>query len=155
MFHRVIRAFSCALLLLVAASASAQLPQLDLPRFDELEQALKLTPAQKEQYDLAVGATKRMFLHMAMTALSMKQRLADELARPRPDLGVLEDLRRGLVEDGKPLRREARDEWAKLYAMLDEAQVATLKRFLEQRLDRLGILHEFMLQLILGGGKAL
>jgi hypothetical protein len=125
------------------------MPQLDL-RLEKLETALNLKPAQKEQYDLAVGATKRMLMQLAIAGLQAKQKLAEELAKPRPDFGVLWDLRDTVIEDGRSLRREAREEWGKLYVMLDDDQVATLKRFIQDQADNVGLLHEFMQQLLLG-----
>lgn len=145
-----LRTFLAALLLAASSAASAIPLQFDLPQLDKLEAALELTPAQKEQYDLAVGATKRMMLSMALAAMQVKEKLREEFAKPRPDLGALASLRDNIVEDSKPLRREARDEWLKLYAMLDERQIATIKDFLENRLDHLGVLHEFMMGLMLG-----
>ena len=130
-----------------AASAATA---LNIPQLDKLEQTLHLTPQQKAQYDVAVAATKRMLMTAAILALQVKQRLQQEFARPRPDLGALADLREAIVEQTKPLRREARDEWLKLYAMLDDEQVAVLKSFIEDKFDQLGVLHELMLQLILG-----
>ena len=59
------------------APARAQLPQLNL-KFDKLEQALNLSPAQKEQYDLAVGASKRMLFQVALVGLQVKEKLAAE-----------------------------------------------------------------------------
>jgi len=49
-----------------------------------------------------------------------------------------------LLGETRTLRREARDEWMKLYAMLDDAQVAELRAFLQRRLDHLGLLHDFL-----------
>jgi hypothetical protein len=132
------------------APVRAQMPELNL-KFDKLEQALDLSPAQKEQYELAVGATKRMLFQVALVGLQVKERLAAELAKPRPDFSSLEEARRAIVEDGRTLRREARDEWRKLYAMLDEAQVRALRRFADDQFENAGLLHEFMQQLILGG----
>lgn len=140
-----------ALLIAYSCLSWATTPQLNLNlQFETLEQALKLTPEQKDQYDLAVGATKRMLLQVALVGMQMKEKLAEELAKPRPDFGVLADLRRSIVEEGRPLRREARDQWRKLYDMLDRDQVEALRRFVDERLDHLGLLHEFMMGLMLG-----
>jgi hypothetical protein len=109
-----------------------------------LERSLKLTPEQKEQYDLAVGATKRLMLGLTMAAMEAKERLAAELAKSRPDFRSLENLHDEVMENSKTLRREAREEWMKLYAMLDQAQVAELRDFLQRRVDHLGLLHDFL-----------
>ena len=140
------------LLMAVAFVASAAPPQLVLNfnrQLERLEANLQLTPAQKVQYDVTVAATKRAMMQFAMAAMQAKARVEEELAKPRPDLNLLYELRESIVEDGKTLRREARVEWSKLYAMLDNAQVAEVKRFIEERIDRLGLLHDFLLQLIL------
>jgi hypothetical protein len=147
--QRVVPAFLAALFLACSFASSAAAPQLNL-RFENLEEALKLTPVQKAQYDAAVGATKRMMMQLALAAMQVKQRLLEELAKPRPDFGVIEEARQALLEDGKTLRREARQEWLRLYAMLDDDQVATLKRFVQDQVENVGILHDFLLQLILG-----
>ena len=118
-------------------------------QLDQLEKQLSLTPAQKDQYVSAVSATKRVLLQLTMASMQAKSRIEEELAKPRPDLNILWELRQSIVEDGTSLRREAREEWSKLYAMLDADQVATFKRFLEERVDQLGLLHEFLLQLVL------
>lgn len=138
-----------ALVLVTASMATAAaVPRLHFEEFDRLERALDLTPEQKEQYDVAVGATKRMVLQVALVGLQMKERLAEELAKPRPDFGILREFRQSLVEDGRSLRREARDEWVKLYRMLNEDQLAAMRRFTERHFDHLGLLHDFMMELI-------
>ncbi len=147
--RRFTTAFLAFFLLALASATPAAMPQLNL-QLETLEDALNLTPAQKDQYDAAVGATKRMALQMALIGLQVKEKLAAELAKPHPDFSVLLEARRAIVEDGRALRREARDEWRKLYALLDADQVATLKRFIEEKIDHAGLLHEFMRQLILG-----
>jgi hypothetical protein len=92
-------------------------------------------------------------IQLALAGMQVKQRLEEEFAKPRPDFAVIEEARRAVIEDGRTLRREAREEWLKLYAMLDDDQVATLKRFIQDQVDQIGLLHDFMLQLILGAEK--
>jgi len=146
------RIFFVGLLLAHSCVSWAAGPQLNFNfEFDKLEQELKLTPEQKDQYELAVGATKRMLLQLALVGMQAKEKLAEELAKPRPDFGVLADFRRSIVEEGRPLRREARDQWRKLYDMLDRDQVEALRRFVDERLDHVGLLHDFMMGLVLGG----
>ena len=149
--RRALQAFVVAITLAggVATPAVAQMPQLNL-KFEKLEQALNLKPEQKEQFDVAVGATKRVLLQLALVTMQMKDKLAAELAKPRPDLGVLDEGRKAIVDEGRTLRREARDEWRKLYAMLDPHQVASLRRFADEQFEQMGLMHELMLQLILG-----
>jgi hypothetical protein len=146
MRRHLLRAFVASLIGLFAAAAFASPPPL--PQLEQLEESLKLTAEQKIQYDAAVAASKRVVMATALIGLQAKERLREELAKPRPDLGALADLRDSFVEQTKSLRREARDEWLKLYNMLNDDQVATLKAFLENRLDQLGLLHEFMMGLM-------
>jgi hypothetical protein len=141
------RTILAALLLVFSGLAPAAPPAGDISQFlqlDRLERSLKLTPDQKEQYELAVGATKRLMLGLTIAAMEGKERLAAELAKPRPDLRSLEKLHEEVMDQSRTLRREAREEWMKLYAMLDEAQVAELRDFLQRRVDHLGLLHDFL-----------
>jgi hypothetical protein len=103
--------------------------------FDRLELSLRLKPDQKAQFDVAVGATKRALLAVAMSGLQIKERVARELEKPRPDLNVLYDIHEQVIEQNKPLFREARNEWSKLYALLDPEQVDIAKRYIEDKLN--------------------
>jgi len=85
-----------------------------------------------------------VMLAITLAAIQAKERLAAELGKPIPDFRALEGLQDELVGETRTLRREARDEWMKLYAMLDEAQVAELRAFLQRRLDHLGLLNDFL-----------
>jgi hypothetical protein len=103
--------------------------------FERLERQLRLKPAQKEQFDQAVAATQRALLAVAMSGLQIKERIAQELAKPRPDLNTLYDIHEQVIEQNKPLFREARNEWQELYGLLDEEQVAIAKRYIEDKLN--------------------
>jgi hypothetical protein len=127
----VIRAFFAMLLATVAMAASA----VEMPRFDQLERQLDIRPEQKEQFEMAVGATKRALLAVSLSAMEMKQRLAEELLKPNPDFSRLFEGADRVFEQHTPLFKEAAREWKKLYAQLDDKQVETVKRFL---LDNLG-----------------
>ena len=135
-------ATSCWAPLACAASSSTDLPPF--LQLEGLERSLKLSPPQKEQYELAVGATKRLMLAITLAAIQAKERLIAELAKPSPDFRVLEGMRDEVLGETRTLRREAREEWMKLYGMLDEAQVAELREFLQRRLDHLGLLNDFL-----------
>ena len=128
----ILRFFATLFLLAFAFGASAM-----MPNFDKLEQRLKIRPEQKEQYDLAIGATKRALLAVGLTALQLKDRLAAELAKPRPDFGALARAHEDLIEQNKPLFKEAGEEWKKLHAILDPEQVEIAKSFLREHLGRL------------------
>ena len=130
---KALRTAAALLLLTLSMAASAS----QMPRFDQLEQRLKIRPAQKEQFDLAVGATKRALLAVGLSFMEVKQRLAEELMKPRPDLGRLMDSYDRVIDQHRPLFKEASVEWKRLYAILDDEQVAIVKEFLRDNLGRL------------------
>ncbi|HET7728715.1 MAG TPA: hypothetical protein VFK48_01665 [Usitatibacter sp.] len=125
----MLRFLLAALLMGLSLGASAQRVE-----FDRLEQQLRLKPHQKVQFDLATAATQRALLASAMELMQLKQRLADELQKPRPDLGTLLLQQENAFELSKPLFREAGEEWKKLYALMDDDQVAIAKRYVEEQL---------------------
>ena len=123
------------LVLLCAAFAVAAGP-LDRD-FDRLERQLRLMPEQKLQFDIAVAATQRALLAVAMSGMQIKERMSREFDKSRPDLNIIYDIHEQLIEQNKPIFREARDEWMKLHAMLDPEQVGIAKRYIEDKLDLL------------------
>jgi len=122
--------------MLVALSLGAHAGPLDRD-FQKLERALRMNPAQKEQFDIAVGATQRALLAVAMAGMQIQERMRVEMDKPRPDLNLLYDIHEQVIEQNKPLFREAREEWMRLYALLDPDQVRVAKRYIEERLDLL------------------
>ena len=122
--------------MLVALSLGAHAGPLDRD-FQKLERALRMNPAQKEQFDVAVGATQRALLAVAMAGMQIQERMRVEMDKPRPDLNLLYDIHEQVIEQNKPLFREAREEWMRLYALLDPDQVRVAKRYIEERLDLL------------------
>jgi hypothetical protein len=121
-------------LAIVTAAVHASMPS-NLG-FGDLEQSLRLNPEQKVQFDAAVSATQRAFLSVALAGMQMKDRIGAELAKPRPDLDALARLQEDAVEQTRPLFREAHVEWARLYAMLDPAQVRIARAHVEEQLER-------------------
>ena len=131
---RVLRAVGAALLLAVSFGSTAAALQ---PKFDKLEEKLKLRPDQKVQFDIAVATTQRALLSVALTAMELKEKFEAELAKPRPDFWVFADAHEAIVERNRPLFKAAGEEWKKLYALLDDDQVDVAKRFLRENLNRL------------------
>ena len=125
-----------ALLVLAFSMAASAAPAM--PRFDELKERLKIRPEQQEQYDLAVGATKRALLAVGLSMMDMKQRLAEELMKPDPDFSRMFEGADRVFEQQRPLFEEAGREWKKLYALLDDRQVEVVKKFLLDNLGQLG-----------------
>jgi len=128
-----LRAFLALMLVGLSLGASAQ----SMPNFDELEKRLHIRPEQKDQYDLAVGATKRALLSVGLAAMQMKDALVQELAKPRPDFRELARRQNQLIDDQRPLFREAGEQWRRLYKVLDPGQVDAVRDFLRENLGRL------------------
>ena len=131
-----VRSFLALVLTLLPLAAAAQI--IPSPQFDDLERRLQIRPEQKDQFDMAVGATKRALLAVGLTVMEMKQRLGEELLKPSPDFSRLFDGADRAFEMHAPLFKEAGREWKKLYAQLDARQVETVKRFLLDNLGALG-----------------
>ena len=115
--------------LLLPLGAAAQ-----LPGFADFERSLRLTPYQKEQFDVAVTATQRAMVAIGLGVLQAKSRLAQELLKDRPDPDALMMAQQELLEFSKPHVRRAREEWMRLYATLDEDQVRLARTFVEEKL---------------------
>ena len=102
--------------------------------FEGLERSLRLTPHQKQQFDVAVTATQRAMVAIGLGALQAKSRLAQELLKDRPDPNALLLAQDELVEFSKSHVKAAREEWARFYATLDEDQVRIARGFVEEKL---------------------
>jgi hypothetical protein len=128
-----LRAFLALVLAAISFGAAAQ----SMPDFSQLEARLKIRPEQRDQYELAVGATKRALLAVGLAAMEMKETLVRELAKPSPDFRALARKQNELIEDQRPLFREAGEQWKKLYDVLDPKQVETVQQFLRENLGSL------------------
>ena len=133
---KALGAFLAVLLLALPLGAAAQ-PPVQMPDFRALEQQLRLKPQQKAQYDVAVVSLKRTLLASASVFLELKQQLAEELLKSRPDFARLLSSQKAAFEMMSPLYGETLDEWSKLYALMSDDQVAVAKRFLEDALGKL------------------
>lgn len=134
---RVRSIFTAAALLLASALAHAS----GLPGFDDLERSLRLNSLQKAQFDVAVGATQRALVSVGLGALELKGRIADELAKPSPDVSEIARAQEQIVEQSRPLFREADREWERFFAMLDREQERRARALIGEKLkelDRLG-----------------
>jgi hypothetical protein len=138
---RLLYAFLISILCALALAAQAQGFSFG-PRYDDLEARLRLNPAQKEQFDVAKGATQRALLSIGLVALELKSRLAAELAKDRPDFDSLVRDPDALIAQVRPHFREARAEWARLYAMMDNDQVAIAREYMDKQFaqaERIGV----------------
>jgi hypothetical protein len=102
--------------------------------FGQLEKKLHLKPEQKVQFDKASAATQRALVSSAMAAMEFKDRLQAELMKPIPDFGALVASQQAAVEMNRPIFREARDEWVRLYELLDDGQTALARKYIEEKL---------------------
>lgn len=102
--------------------------------FEGLERSLKLSPWQKQQFDVAVTATQRAMVAIGLGAVQAKARLAQELLKDKPDPDALFKAQDDLVDFARPHVNRARDEWLRLYSMLDDDQVRTARGFVEEKL---------------------
>jgi hypothetical protein len=137
---RLLHAFVITVFCALALAAQAQGFSFG-PRYDDLEARLRLNPAQKEQFDVAKGATQRALLSIGLVALEIKARLAAELAKDRPDFDSFMRDPEALVAQVRPHFSEARAEWARLYAMMDNDQVAIAREYMDKQfaqLERIG-----------------
>ena len=116
--------------------------------FDGLEQSLRLSPWQKQQFDVAVNATQRAMVAIGLGAIQVKARLAQELLKDRPDPDALFKAQDELVEFSKPHVTRAREEWLRFYTMLDEDQVRTARSFVEEKLRLLEKAGEHLAQML-------
>lgn len=129
------RALRCFLAVLLLAMPSLVLAQaVQMPDFQRLEKQLRLKPHQKAQYDVAVVALKRSLVASAGTFAELREQLTDELMKSKPDFLTLLNRQRAAYEINAPIYRETLDEWGKLYALLEDDQVAIAKRFLQDAL---------------------
>ena len=112
--------------------------------FEGLERSLRLSPYQKQQFDVAVSATQRAMVAIGLGALQAKSRVAQELLKDRPDPNALLMAQEELVEFSKPHVSSARQEWMRFYAMLDEEQVRIARSFVEEKLRLLERLAEHL-----------
>ena len=128
--------------------AHAQLPGtgISFPAITKVEEKLNLDPAQKAQFDVALAATKLAFIAIEKSHKDLKTFAETELAKTRPNL----DLLTGEMDDAMDLnrieRQKARVEWLKLYAMLSDAQVATVKEAMQEKLALVSWIREFVVQ---------
>jgi hypothetical protein len=123
--------------LMLAAFAllvSLQVAGSPLDGLRDLERQLRLKPEQKLQFDAASAATQRALVGSALAAAEFKDRFTREMLRPRPDFAELFAAQDAMVEMNRPLLRAARDEWVRLYAMLDDEQARIAKGYVDRTL---------------------
>jgi hypothetical protein len=75
---------------------------------------------------------------VAITGMELKDKLANEFSKPRPDLNAIYAANVAMVEQNRPLFDRARIEWQRLYALLDDNQVVIARAYVEDKLAGLG-----------------
>lgn len=129
-----IRAILAAMALLLA---SALAHASSLPGFDELERSLRLDSLQRAQFDVAVAATQRALVSVGLGALELKARIAGELAKPAPDVNEIARAQEEIIDQSRPLFREAHREWERFFAMLDRDQERRARALIGKKLEEL------------------
>ena len=119
---------------------------VSFPAIDRIEGKLNLTPGQKAQFDVALEASKAAFLAIEASHESLKQFAQTELANTRPNLELLTAELDDAREVGKIERNKARAEWLKLYAMLSDEQVATIKEALQEKMALVSWIRDFVVK---------
>ena len=74
----------------------------------------------------------------------VRAKVQAELAKAEPDLAAIASTFEGVEEQGRALRRQARDQWLKVYASLRADQKAIVRDELKARFDRMESMHERM-----------
>ena len=132
------RRFSIGLLAVLALDfASSPTPRptsIPVPDFGRLERELRLKPIQKAQFDIAVEASQRALMSVALAGLQVKERLSREMSKSQPDLNILYRIHEDVMFLAAPNFRDAKDEWERLYRLLDRRQIDAAKRFLHEQL---------------------
>ena len=123
-----------AALVLFAAPAAAY--SIEVPDFGKLERQLQIRPSQKAQFDAAVQASQRALMSVALAGLQVKETLAQEFAKPLPDLNAIYRAHEQVVDLTLPNFRDAGVEWERLFRMLDRSQIDMAKRFLREHLGQ-------------------
>ena len=133
------RAFLAVVLALVAFAATGALaaPVHAPTAKDDIERALDLNPVQRQQFEIALAATQRALLSIALGGMQAKSQIFQELAKDKPDPEAIARAQDEALELSGPAFREAREEWQRFYAMLDADQVADARALVEKKLRRI------------------
>ena len=129
-------------------AAHAEIPGagISFPAITKVERKLNLTAEQKEQFDVALAASKVAFLAIEANHKDLKQFAETELANARPNLEALSGEFDDAMEFGRNATRKARAEWLKLYAMLSDEQVAIVKEELREKVALVSWIREFIVK---------
>ena len=127
---------------ITAFAQPARGPGFALAMLVEIEGALNLDAAQKAQFDIATTATRQTYeaaraRHEQMTAV-----VDAEMAKARPDLAALANYQDSEMDAARVVDSAARNEWLRLYALLDDTQAAVVKTFLQERMLRIDSIRE-------------
>jgi len=130
--------FAAAFAVLAFAGGAAHAASVTASRgTDEIERALALNPVQKQQFEVALAATQRALLSIALGGMQAKSQIFQELAKDKPDPDAIARAQDEALALTGPAFREAREEWQRFYAMLDADQVADARALVEKKLKRL------------------
>jgi hypothetical protein len=131
---------------LPAAHADFPGAGISFPAITKVERKLNLTPEQKEQFDVALAASKVAFLALEANHKELRQFAQKELANARPNLEALSGEFDDAMEFGRTATRKARAEWLKLYAMLSDEQVAVVRDALQEKIALVSWIRDFVVK---------
>lgn len=109
-----------------------------------LKDKLALDGAQQSLFDAARAQTVAARDSMLANRNGVRAKVQAELAKAEPDLAAIASTFEGVEEQGRALRRQARDQWLKVYASLRADQKAIVRDELKARFDRMESMHERM-----------
>ncbi len=124
---------------LLSAPAMAQgMPMMPFGHGAErLAERLKLTPAQRTQWDAMVQKSKAQFEAMRAAHHEMHEAMKAELAKPEPDLAALAAKADAAHERGAAAHKELRDGWLKLYATMSPEQKGVVKKAILWHMEKM------------------
>lgn len=130
------------------ATAHADFPGagISFPAITKVERKLNLTTEQKAQFDVALAATKVAFVAIEASHKALKEFAETELANVRPNLDLVAVELDDAVDANRIDSRKARAEWLKLYAMLSDEQVATVKAALQDKIALVSWIRDFIVK---------
>ena len=108
-----------------------------LAHITEVKSQLNLDASQQALWDSAVAAGKAAREAGRGRRDSIRQVVAEEVAKAAPDLGRIASTTDKVRDSNTTDRRAARDQWLKLYATFRPDQVAVVKTMLDNRLSRM------------------
>jgi hypothetical protein len=140
------RSILCLLAVLVVLAAPLVARADNSFGLRDTEAKLRLDARQKVLFDDAVSATKRALLATAIAGNQVKAQIGDELGKAHPDPFRMLVNPDDIAGQLRAPWRESHEAWTRLYATLDERQLAIARREIEQRIQLIEVASETFLK---------